>query len=87
MAALLVLLLPRAFFHAGLATFDAPIVTLWFATLVSYHRALLSRWWCIGLGVCFAFELATKHNAVMLPGVILPPRHRLGRPPYPSAPA
>src|SRR5678816_1006394 len=32
-AALLTLLLPRAFFHAGLATFDSPIVTMWFATL------------------------------------------------------
>lgn len=71
-AALLTLLLPRAFFHAGLATFDAPMVTLWFATLVAYHRALASRRWCIALAVAFGLALATKHNAVMLPAVIAP---------------
>src|SRR5690606_15671499 len=70
--ALLVLLLPRAFFHAGLATFDAPVVALWQATLYSYHRALASRRWCIALAVAFGLALATKHNALMLPGVTLP---------------
>ena len=71
-SAVLVLLLPRAFFHAGLATFDAPMVTLWLATLMSYHRALASRRWCIALAVVFGLALATKHNAIMLPGVIVP---------------
>jgi 4-amino-4-deoxy-L-arabinose transferase-like glycosyltransferase len=71
-AALLFLLLPRAFFHAGLATFDAPMVTLWLATLVAYHRSLASRWWSVGLAVAFGLALATKHNALMLPGVLLP---------------
>ena len=71
-AAVLVLLLPRAFFHAGLATFDAPMMTLWLATLMAYHRALASRRWCIGLAVVFGLALATKHNAVMLPAVIVP---------------
>jgi hypothetical protein len=66
-AALLTLLLPRAFFHAGLATFDAPVVTVWFATLVAWHRALARRWWCVGLGVCYGLMLATKHNAILLP--------------------
>ena len=71
-AGLLFLLLPRAFFHAGLATFDAPMVTLWLATLLAYYRSLASRWWAIGLAVAFGLALATKHNALMLPGVILP---------------
>jgi hypothetical protein len=69
-AALLVLLLPRAFFHAGLATFDAPVVTVWLATLLAYYRALGSRWWCAGLALAFGLALATKHNALLLPGVI-----------------
>ena len=69
-AGALALLLPRAFFHAGLAAFDAAMVTMWFATLFAYHRALRSRWWCLGLGICFGLALATKHNALMLPGVI-----------------
>jgi hypothetical protein len=71
-AGLLFLLLPRAFFHAGLATFDAPMVTLWLATLLAYYRSLASRWWGVGLAVAFGLALATKHNALMLPGVILP---------------
>jgi 4-amino-4-deoxy-L-arabinose transferase-like glycosyltransferase len=71
-SAVLVLLLPRAFFHAGLATFDAPMVTLWLGTILAYHRALASRRWCIALAVVFGLALATKHNAVMLPAVILP---------------
>jgi len=71
-AALLFLFLPRGFFHAGLATFDAPMVTLWLATLLAYHRSLSSRWWSVGLAIAFGLALATKHNALMLPGVILP---------------
>ncbi|MCB9561072.1 MAG: glycosyltransferase family 39 protein [Kofleriaceae bacterium] len=70
-AALLTLLLPRLFFHAGLACFDAPIATLWFATVVAYWKALSSRWWCLGLGVVFGLALATKHNAIILPSVVL----------------
>ena len=41
--ALLVMLLPRALFHAGLACFDAPIMTLWFATIYAYWRCLDGR--------------------------------------------
>jgi hypothetical protein len=71
LAALLVLLLPRGLFHAGLAAFDAPITTLWFATLVAYWKALSSRRWAYGLGVVFGLALATKHNAIILPAVVL----------------
>lgn len=71
LAALLMLLLPRAVFHAGLAAFDAPITTLWFATIVAYWHALSSRRWSVGLGVVFGLALATKHNAIILPAVVL----------------
>lgn len=66
-AALLMLLMPRPLFHAGLACFDGPIATLWFATVVAYHRALVTgrRAWLAG--VCFGLALATKHNALLLP--------------------
>jgi 4-amino-4-deoxy-L-arabinose transferase-like glycosyltransferase len=70
-AALLTLFLPRAFFHAGLAAFDAAMVTMWMATLMAYYRALGSRRWCVALGLVFGLALATKHNAVMLPAVML----------------
>ena len=70
LAALCTLFLPRAFFHAGLACFDASVVTMWMATLWAYHRALHSFRWCIWLGLIFGLALATKHNALMLPVVM-----------------
>jgi hypothetical protein len=70
-ASLLVMLLPRLFFHAQLACFDAPIAALWFATVVAYYKALSSRMWCAGLGLVFGLALLTKHNAIILPSVVL----------------
>jgi len=66
-AGLLVMLLPRALFHASLAAFDAPIMTLWFATVYAYWRCLDGRKWPWQVGVVFGLALATKHNALLLP--------------------
>jgi hypothetical protein len=68
---LLTALLPRVLFHAGLATFDVPVAALWFATVAAYYWALRSRVGCLVLGVTFGLALATKHNALMLPAVLL----------------
>ena len=67
LAALLLLLLPRALFHAGLACFDAPSMTLWFATVYAYGRALDGRAWPWQVGVLWGLALATKHTALLLP--------------------
>ena len=64
---LLVMFLPRALFHAGLAAFDAPIMTLWFASVYAYWRCLDGRKWPWQVGVVFGLALATKHNAFLLP--------------------
>lgn len=70
-AALLTLLLPRAFFHAGLAAFDAPVATMWFAALYAYYRSLERPIrWGILFGVLFGLTLATKHNAIILPAAV-----------------
>ncbi len=69
-AALLLMLLPRALFHAGLAAFDAPIMTLWFATIFAYWKCLDGRKWPWQAGVLFGLALATKHNALLLPFAI-----------------
>jgi len=66
-AALLVVLLPRAIFHAGLACFDAPTMTLWFATIYAYWRGLDGRRWPWQVGVVWGLALATKHTALLLP--------------------
>jgi hypothetical protein len=67
LAALLLLALPRAVFHAGLACFDAPSMTLWFATVYAYARALDGRAWPWQVGVVWGLALATKHTALLLP--------------------
>ncbi len=66
-SALLVMLLPRALFHAGLACFDAPIMTMWFAAVYAYWRCLDGRRWPWQAGVVFGLALATKHTALLLP--------------------
>jgi 4-amino-4-deoxy-L-arabinose transferase-like glycosyltransferase len=67
LAALLLLALPRALFHAGLACFDAPTMTLWFATVFAYWRGLDGRRWPWQVGVVWGLALATKHTALLLP--------------------
>ena len=64
---LLIMFLPRALFHAGLAAFDAPIMALWFAAVYAYWRCLDGRRWPWQVGVVFGLALATKHNAFLLP--------------------
>lgn len=66
-AALCMLLMPRALFHAGLGCFDAPIMTLWFAAVYAYYQCLDGRKWPWQGGVVFGLALATKHNAFLLP--------------------
>jgi Dolichyl-phosphate-mannose-protein mannosyltransferase len=66
-AALLLAALPRALFHAGLACFDAPTMTLWFATVYAYWRCLDGRRWPWQAGVLWGLALATKHTALLLP--------------------
>lgn len=66
-AALLLLLLPRALLHAGLACFDAPIMATWFGAVYAYWRCLDGRRWPWQAGVAFGLALATKHTALLLP--------------------
>src|SRR6185295_14891985 len=66
-SALVLMLLPRALFHAGLACFAAPTMTLWFATVYAYWRGLDGRRWPWQAGVAWGLALATKHTALLLP--------------------
>jgi 4-amino-4-deoxy-L-arabinose transferase-like glycosyltransferase len=70
-AALAFASLPRVFYHAHLDCFDMPIVLMLTWTVYAYHRAITSRRWAVMTGVAYGCALATKHNAWILPGILL----------------
>lgn len=73
-AAFLLGAMPRVFFHAHLACFDAPIMVMWLACVYAYWRAHTTRrlWRIVLAGVVFGLALDTKHNTWMLPAVVVP---------------
>ncbi|AUX43208.1 hypothetical protein SOCE26_046520 [Sorangium cellulosum] len=68
-AAALFAMLPRYFYHAHLACFDAPIVTVWALCAYCYWRALRDGGarWAVLTGITFGLALDTKHNSWFLP--------------------
>ncbi|WP_437339142.1 ArnT family glycosyltransferase [Sorangium sp. So ce394] len=68
-AAVLFAMLPRYFYHAHLACFDAPIVTVWAACAYAYWRSLRDggALWPVLTGIAFGLALDTKHNSWFLP--------------------
>jgi 4-amino-4-deoxy-L-arabinose transferase-like glycosyltransferase len=66
--------MPRVFFHAHLACFDVPIMAMWLMCVYVQWRALERGGvgWTIASGVVFGLALETKHNAWMLPAVLVP---------------
>lgn len=74
-AAALLALMPRVFFHAHLACFDVPITAMWTLCVYVHWRAQAkgaSAWWPIAAGVVFGLTLATKHNAWLMPAIFVP---------------
>jgi 4-amino-4-deoxy-L-arabinose transferase-like glycosyltransferase len=73
-AATLLAAMPRVFFHAHLACFDVPIMTMWIVCTYAHWRAQErgAIGWAIATGVLFGLALDTKHNAWMLPAVLVP---------------
>jgi 4-amino-4-deoxy-L-arabinose transferase-like glycosyltransferase len=73
-AAILLALMPRVFFHAHLACFDVPITAMWILCVYVHWRAQERRtWgWAAAVGVAYGLCLATKHNAWVLPAVLVP---------------
>jgi 4-amino-4-deoxy-L-arabinose transferase-like glycosyltransferase len=70
-AALAFALIPRVFHHAHLACFDMPIAFFLTWTTYAYWRSLRCKGWAVASGVIYGLALATKHNAWILPGVLL----------------
>ncbi|MDP9001230.1 MAG: glycosyltransferase family 39 protein [Myxococcota bacterium] len=73
-AAAVFALMPRVFFHAHLACFDVPITSMWILCVYVHWRATERRGtgWTLAVGVVFGMALETKHNAWMLPLVLVP---------------
>ncbi len=74
-AAVLLGLMPRIFFHAHLACFDVPIASMWILCIYVYWRAQdrpTHVGWMIAAGVVYGLALCTKHNAWFLPAVLVP---------------
>jgi 4-amino-4-deoxy-L-arabinose transferase-like glycosyltransferase len=70
-AALAYALLPNAFYHAHLDCFDGPIVTMLTLVTYCYWRSLTSRRWVVLTGIAYGLCLETKHNAWILPLVLM----------------
>ncbi|HUU26938.1 MAG TPA: tetratricopeptide repeat protein [archaeon] len=60
-------LMPRIFGHAHLGASDTPITLLWFASAISFHRALESRRWAPVFALVYGLALATKFTAFLIP--------------------
>jgi hypothetical protein len=73
-AAVLLGAMPRVFFHAHLACFDVPIMSLWIICTYVHWRAQEERGllWALAVGVVYGLALETKHNAWVLPAVLVP---------------
>jgi 4-amino-4-deoxy-L-arabinose transferase-like glycosyltransferase len=70
-AALLQGALPRAFFDAHLAGFDAGATLVWVAVAYCYWRGLRSPRWAVLTGIVWGLALLTKHNSWFLPVVFV----------------
>jgi 4-amino-4-deoxy-L-arabinose transferase-like glycosyltransferase len=71
-AALCFLAVPRHFFHAHLACFDMPVAAAWLWVVYGFWRAETDGRWWLWTGLLWGAALATKHNALFLPPVLLP---------------
>jgi len=70
-AAVMMVLMPRFFFHAHLTCFDVPIASMWFVVIYAYWKSLDSTRWAWACGVLWGLALITKLNAFFIPIVLL----------------
>jgi 4-amino-4-deoxy-L-arabinose transferase-like glycosyltransferase len=72
-AALLLAFIPRPFYHAHLACFDVPVMTMWIVSIYAYWRTLQKPSFgrIVVAGLIYGLCLETKHNAWILPIVFV----------------
>jgi len=72
-AAVLLGLAPNMFYNAHLACFDVPIMAMWTCAIYMYWLAeRKGGGYAIWAGIVYGLTLETKHNAWMMPAVVLP---------------
>jgi hypothetical protein len=71
-AALCFLAVPRHFFHAHLACFDMPVAAAWLWVVYAFWRSETDARWWLWTALLWGAALATKHNALFLPPVLVP---------------
>jgi len=70
-AALCLAFMPRVFFHAHLACFDAPVTFTTLLIAFCYFKAARSRRWAIACGIALGLGMATKLNTFFVPFTLL----------------
>jgi len=60
-------LMPRIFAHGHFGCADMPLTLLWFASALSFYRALESRRWAVIFALVYGLALATKFTALAIP--------------------
>jgi len=70
-AALSLLLMPRMFLHAHLANIDTTVAITWFLAMYVFWKCESRKGWLpvLLMGVAYGLALATKMNAIVMPGV------------------
>jgi 4-amino-4-deoxy-L-arabinose transferase-like glycosyltransferase len=68
-AAAALFFVPAYFYHAHLACFDVPVVTMFLLVVYTYWKSMdRGGWaWPVATGISFGLALDTKHNAWFLP--------------------
>ncbi len=67
------LLMPRVFAHAHIGATDLPMTLLWFASALTFHRALERRTngAAVAFAVVYGLALSTKFTALVIPGPLV----------------
>jgi hypothetical protein len=70
-AALSFAMMPRVFYNSHLDCFDIPIAFMLMLVTYCYWRSLSDSRWAIWTGIAYGLALETKHNAWILPIILI----------------
>jgi len=70
--AIFLLVMPRLFAHAHLASLEVPLLLMWTLTVIAFEKGTRSVLWAVFCGVFFGLALLTKFNAIFLLAILIP---------------